>query len=111
MVPRKVDGVSDYSNDVKQWMQMKDPETQKELIHVQYQSTYELTVLNHKGEITVEKKFRDPGGHDANPVSGTYNVCSIPPIRFAARILSCRLQSRAWRKDIRRRRCPTRHIP
>ena len=72
MVPRKVDGVSDYSNDVKQWMQMKDPETQKELIHVQYQSTYELTVLNHKGEITVEKKFKDPGGHDANPVSGTY---------------------------------------
>lgn len=72
MVPRKVDGVSDYSNDVKQWMQMKDPETQKELIHVQYQSTYELTVLNHKGEITVEKKFKDPGGHNSSPVSGTY---------------------------------------
>ncbi len=72
MVPRKVDGVSDYSNDVKQWMQMKDPETQKELIHVQYQSTYELTVLNHKGEITVEKKFTDAGGHASSPVSGTY---------------------------------------
>jgi hypothetical protein len=72
MVPRKVDGVSDYSNDVKQWMQMKDPETQKELIHVQYQSTYELTVLNHKGEITVKKKFTDAGGNDSSPVSGTY---------------------------------------
>ena len=31
-----------------------------------------MTVLNHKGEITVEKKFKDPGGNDANPVSGTY---------------------------------------
>lgn len=72
MVPRKVDGESDYSNDVKQWMQMKDPETQKELIHVQYQSTYELTVLNHKGEITVEKKFTDAGGNVSSPVSGTY---------------------------------------
>ncbi len=41
-------------------------------IHKQYKSTYELTVLNHKGEITVEKKFKDPGGHDASPVSGTY---------------------------------------
>lgn len=72
MVPRKVDGESDYSDKVKQWMQMKDPETQKELIHVQYQSTYELTVLNHKGEITVEKKFTDAGGKDSSPVSGTY---------------------------------------
>ena len=67
MVPRKVDGASDYPDDVKQWMQMKDLK-----INIQYQSTYELTVLNHKGEITVEKKFKDPGGHDANPVSGTY---------------------------------------
>ena len=67
MVPRIEDGALDYSDDVKQWMQMKDPK-----INIQYQSTYELTVLNHKGEITVEKKFKDPGGHDANPVSGTY---------------------------------------
>ena len=72
MVPRIADGESDYSDDVKEWMQMKDPETQKELIHVQYQSTYELTVLNHKGEITVEKKFTDAGGHVSSPVSGTY---------------------------------------
>lgn len=71
MVPRKADGASDYPDNVTQWMQMKD-QTRKPLINIQYQSTYELTVLNHKGEITVEKKFKDPGGHDANPVSGTY---------------------------------------
>ena len=71
MVPRKADGASDYPDNVTQWMQMKD-QTGKPLINIQYQSTYELTVLNHKGEITVEKKFKDPGGHDANPVSGTY---------------------------------------
>ena len=71
MVPRKADGASDYPDDVKQWMLMED-QTGKPLINIQYQSTYELTVLNHKGEITVEKKFKDPGGHDANPVSGTY---------------------------------------
>ena len=72
MVPRKEDGASDYSDDVKEWMKMKDPKTEKPLINIQYQWTYELTVLNHKGEITVEKKFKDPGGHDASPVSGTY---------------------------------------
>ena len=72
MVPRKEDGASDYSNDVKEWMKMKDPKTGKPLINIQYQATYELTVLNHKGEITVEKKFKDPGGNYANPVSGTY---------------------------------------
>ena len=72
MVPRKEDGASDYSDDVKQWMELKDLKTGKALINIQYQATYELTVLNHKGEITVEKKFKDPGGHDANPVSGTY---------------------------------------
>mgnify|MGYP002767952687 FL=1 len=71
MVPRKADGASDYPDNVKQWMQMTD-QTGKPLINIQYQSTYELTVLNHKGEITVEKKFKDPGGNDANPVSGTY---------------------------------------
>ena len=72
MVPRIVDGESDYPVNVKQWMELKDSKTGKALINIQYQSTYELTVLNHKGEITVEKKFKDPGGHDANPVSGTY---------------------------------------
>lgn len=71
MVPRKADGASDYPDDVKQWMLMKDPETNP-LINIQYQSTYELTVLNHKGEITVEKKFKNAGGRDSSPVSGTY---------------------------------------
>lgn len=41
-------------------------------VKIQYQSTYELTVTNHKGEITVEKKFLNVAGHDSNPVSGTY---------------------------------------
>ena len=72
MVPRIETGQSDYSEYVKNCMQMKDPKTGNSLIHIQYQPIYELTVLNHKGEITVEKKFKDPGGHDANPVSGTY---------------------------------------
>ena len=31
-----------------------------------------MTVLNHKGEITVEKKFKNAGGHDSSSVSGTY---------------------------------------
>ncbi len=72
MVPRKADGASDYSDDVKQWMKMKDSKTENPLINIQYQSIYELTVLNHKGEITVEKKFKDPGGDVSSPVSGTY---------------------------------------
>ena len=72
MVPRIEDGQSDYSNDVKEWMKIKDPKTGNSLIHIQYQPIYELTVLNHKGEITVEKKFKGPGGQNANPVSGTY---------------------------------------
>ena len=72
MVPRIVDGESDYPVNVKQWMELKDSKTGKALINIQYQSTYELTVLNHKGEITVEKKFTDAGGHNSSPVSGTY---------------------------------------
>lgn len=72
MVPRIANGQSDYPDNVKEWMEMKDTETQNPLIHIQYQSTYELTVLNHKGEITVEKKFKDAGGHNSSPVSGTY---------------------------------------
>ena len=67
MVPRIETGQSDYSEYVKNCMQMKNPK-----INIQYQPIYELTVLNHKGEITVEKKFKGPGGHNANPVSGTY---------------------------------------
>lgn len=65
MVPRKEENSQDYSEDVKACIQ-------DSRIHKQYKSTYELTVLNHKGEITVAKKFKDPGGHDASPVSGTY---------------------------------------
>ena len=67
MVPRIEAGQTGYSEYVKNCMQMKNPK-----INIQYQSTYELTVLNHKGEITVEKKFKGPGGQNANPVSGTY---------------------------------------
>lgn len=65
MVPRKEENSQDYSEDVKACIQ-------DSRIHKQYKSTYELTVLNHKGEITVAKKFKDLGGHDASPVSGTY---------------------------------------
>lgn len=67
MVPRIVDDASDYPDYVKKCMQMTNPK-----INIQYQSTYELTVFNHKGEITVKKKFKDPGGKDVSPVSGTY---------------------------------------
>ncbi len=65
MVPRKERDTNDYSEYVKTCIS-------DSRIHKQYKSTYELTVLNHKGEITVKKKFRDPGGHEASPVSGTY---------------------------------------
>ena len=65
MVPKKNDGASDYSEDVKACI--NDPQIKK-----QYISTYVLQVTNHKGEITVQKKFKNPGGYDSNPVSGTY---------------------------------------
>ncbi len=65
MVPKINDGASDYSGYVKACI--NDPQIKK-----QYKSTYELQVTNHKGEITVQKKFKNPGGHDSNPVSGTY---------------------------------------
>lgn len=65
MVPKKEDGATDYSEYVKTCM--KDSR-----IRIQYQPIYELTISNHKGEITVEKKFANPGGHDSNTVSGTY---------------------------------------
>lgn len=65
MVPKKEDGATDYSEYVKKCME-------DSRISIQYQSIYELTISNHKGEITVEKKFKNPGGYDSNPVSGTY---------------------------------------
>lgn len=65
MVPRVESGKTDYSDYVKKCIQ-------DERIKVQYQETYVLTVLNHKGEITVEKKFKNPANLDMNPVTGTY---------------------------------------
>lgn len=65
MVPRKEENATDYSDYVNNCI--KDSR-----IHIQYQSIYELTVLNHKGEITVVKNFKNAGGRDSSPVSGTY---------------------------------------
>ena len=63
MVPQKVNG--SYPSGVEECI--KDNNIRK-----LYDATYNLTVTNHKGEITVEKKFKNPGGYDSNPVSGTY---------------------------------------
>ena len=65
MVPRKEENTADYSDYVNACISDSK-------IHKQYKSIYELTVLNHKGEITVEKKFKNAGGHDSSSVSGTY---------------------------------------
>lgn len=65
MVPRIESGETDYSTYVKACLS-------DNRIKVQYQGTYVLTVYNHKGEITIEKKFKNPGNHDMNPVTGTY---------------------------------------
>lgn len=65
MVPRKEENAADYSDYVKTCINDSQ-------IHKQYKSIYELTVYNHKGEITVEKKFKNAGGHNSSPVSGTY---------------------------------------
>lgn len=65
MVPRVESGKTDYSDYVKKCIQ-------DDRIKVQYQETYVLTVYNHKGEITVEKKFKNPANHDMNPVTGKY---------------------------------------
>lgn len=46
---------------------INDPQIKK-----QYKSPYVLQVTNHKGEITVQKKFKNPGANDTSPVSGTY---------------------------------------
>lgn len=67
MVPRIESGKNDYSDYVKECL--KDNRIEK-----QYQETYVLTVKNHKGEITVVKKFiNDAAGKSTNPVSGTYS--------------------------------------
>ncbi|WP_419031053.1 hypothetical protein [Holdemanella porci] len=66
MVPRVESGKTDYSDYVKACIQ-------DDRIKVQYQETYVLTVYNHKGEITVEKKFKNPAYHDINPVTGKYH--------------------------------------
>lgn len=87
MVPQKVNG--SYPSGVEECI--KDNNIRK-----LYDATYKLTVTNHKGEITVEKKFKNPGGYDSNPVSGTYwfglyedkNVTGTPiqkiPITYSA---------------------------
>lgn len=65
IVPKVEDGQTEYSEYVKQCINDKN-------ILKQYQPTFELTRSNHKGEITVEKKFIDQGGENCSPVSGTY---------------------------------------
>ena len=37
-----------------------------------YSSPFEIFVTNHKGEIEVEKKFKNAGGNDKNPIKGEY---------------------------------------
>lgn len=66
IVPKIEDGKAEYSEYVQQCVDDKN-------ILKQYQSTFELTRSNHKGEITVEKKFIDQSGKDCSPVSGTYS--------------------------------------
>ena len=65
IVPKIEDGQTEYSKYVKKCVADKN-------ILKQYQSIFELTRSNHKGEITVEKKFIDQDGKDCSPVSGTY---------------------------------------
>ena len=65
MVPKKAGTPAAYSSYVQECINDKR-------IRKLYDAIYNLTVTNHKGEITVEKKFKNPGGHDSNPVSGTY---------------------------------------
>lgn len=66
IVPKIENGQTKYSEYVKQCVADKN-------IQKQYQSIFELTRSNHKGEITVEKKFIDQSGKDCSPVSGTYS--------------------------------------
>lgn len=65
IVPKIENGQTKYSEYVQQCVDDKN-------ILKQYQSIFELTRSNHKGEITVEKKFIDQSGKDCSPVSGRY---------------------------------------
>lgn len=65
MVPKKEGTPAAYSSYVQECI--KDKRIRK-----LYDAIYNLTVTNHKGEITVEKKFKNPGGYKSSPVSGTY---------------------------------------
>ena len=56
---------SDYSDEVKACIM--DP-----LIQKQYESTFQLSVSNHRGEINVTKAFKNAGSGEASPVSGNY---------------------------------------
>lgn len=66
IVPKIENGQTEYSEYVKKCVEDQN-------ILKQYQSVFELTRSNHKGEITVEKKFIDQGGKNCSPVSGTYS--------------------------------------
>lgn len=65
MVPQKEETSAAYSSYVQECINDKK-------IRKLYEAIYNLTVTNHKGEITVEKKFKNPGGYESSPVSGTY---------------------------------------
>ena len=65
IVPKIENGKTEYSKYVQQCVDDKN-------ILKQYQSVFELTRSNHKGEITVEKKFIDQSGKNCSPVSGKY---------------------------------------
>lgn len=65
IVPKIKNGQTENSEYVRKCVADKN-------ILKQYQPIFELTRSNHKGEITVEKKFIDQGGKDCSPVSGTY---------------------------------------
>ena len=65
LVPKIEDGKTDYSNGVKICIE-------NDSILKQYQEIFKLEVLNHKGEITVEKIFKNAGGYGTRPISGTY---------------------------------------
>lgn len=65
IVPRKVSVASEYSDYVKKCID--DNNIQK-----QYKTTFKLEITNRKGEIEVEKKFKNAGGNDKNPIKGEY---------------------------------------
>ena len=65
MVPKKEGTPAAYSSYVQGCINDKR-------IRKLYEAIYNLTISNHKGEITVKKKFKNPGGQESSPVSGTY---------------------------------------